>query len=42
MARLAKVVLPGYPHYIIQRGNRRQEVFFETGDYEHYLELSMN
>lgn len=39
MARLARVVLPGYPHHIIQRGNRRQDVFFKTSDYEHYLEL---
>jgi putative transposase len=39
MARLARVVLPGYPHHIIQRGNRRQDVFFIEGDYEYYLEL---
>jgi len=39
MARLARVVLPGYPHHITQRGNRRQDVFFKKGDYEHYLEL---
>ena len=39
MARLARVVLPGYPHHITQRGNRRQDVFFNEGDYEHYLEL---
>ena len=39
MARLARVVLPGYPHHIIQRGNRRQDVFFKTSDYEYYLEL---
>ncbi|MCF6282618.1 MAG: transposase, partial [Candidatus Polarisedimenticolaceae bacterium] len=39
MARLARVVLPGYPHHITQRGNRRQEVFFCDEDYQHYLEL---
>jgi len=39
MARLARVVLPGHPHHIIQRGNRRQDVFFEQGDYEYYLRL---
>ena len=39
MARLARVVLPGYPHHITQRGNRRQDVFFKESDYEHYLEL---
>ncbi|MCF6256590.1 MAG: transposase [Gammaproteobacteria bacterium] len=39
MARLARVVLPGYPHHITQRGNRRQDVFFTDSDYEYYLEL---
>ncbi|MEN8177733.1 MAG: transposase [Pseudomonadota bacterium] len=39
MARLARVVLPGYPHHITQRGNRCQDVFFQDSDYEHYLEL---
>jgi len=39
MARLARVVLPGYPHHITQRGNRRQDVFFNDSDYEYYLEL---
>lgn len=37
MARLARVVLPGHPHHIIQRGNRRQDVFFQDEDYEAYL-----
>ncbi len=39
MPRLARVVLPGYPHHISQRGNRRQRVFFNVGDYAHYLQL---
>ncbi len=39
MARLARVVLPGYPHHVTQRGNRRQDVFSEPADYEFYLEL---
>ena len=39
MARLARVVLPGYPHHIIQRGNRRQDVFLVEEDYEQYLQL---
>jgi len=39
MARLARVILPGYPHHITQRGNRRQDVFFCEGDYQYYLEL---
>jgi len=28
MARLARVIVPGYPFYITQRGNRRQQTFF--------------
>ena len=39
MARLARVVVPGYPHHITQRGNRRQKVFFKESDYIYYLEL---
>jgi putative transposase len=39
MARLARVVLPGYPHHIIQQGNRRQDVFFCDDDYIFYLKL---
>ena len=39
MPRLARVILPGYPHHIIQRGNRRQDVFFCDGDYFFYLDL---
>ena len=39
MARIARVVAPGYPHHITQRGNRRQRTFFNTGDYTEYLNL---
>ena len=39
MARLARVVVPGYPHHITQRGNRRQKVFFRESDYSCYLDL---
>ena len=39
MARLARVVIPGIPHHITQRGNRRQRVFFNSADYDAYLEL---
>ena len=39
MARLARVVAPGYPHHITQRGNRRQETFFREEDYKLYIEL---
>jgi putative transposase len=33
------VVVPGYPHHVTQRGNRRQQTFFGNGDYGLYREL---
>jgi len=39
MARLARVVVPGYPHHITQRGNRRQQTFFCDEDYQEYIGL---
>ena len=39
MARLARVVIAGVPHHVTQRGNGRQQTFFETGDYALYLDL---
>ena len=39
MARMGRVVCPGLPHHITQRGNRRQQTFFNDGDYRFYLYL---
>ena len=39
MARIARAVAPGYPHHVTQRGNRRQQTFFNDEDYQAYLEL---
>jgi len=39
MARLPRLVLPGYPYHVTQRGNRRQQVFFESADYVLYRDL---
>jgi len=39
MVRLARVVIPGMPHHVTQRGNRRQQTFFRDEDYAAYLEL---
>ena len=39
MARLARVVIPGLPHHVTQRGNRREAIFFEDGDHEVYMDL---
>lgn len=39
MARMARVVAPGLPHHVTQRGNRRQQTFFCEDDYRFYLKL---
>jgi len=39
MARLARLVVPGLPHLVTQRGNRGGQTFFEKGDYALYLDL---
>ena len=39
MARLARVVGPGLPHLVTQRGNRRQQTFFCDEDYQQYVDL---
>jgi len=39
MPRTARVVVPGYPHHITQRGSRRQRTFFDDSDYRAYLGL---
>lgn len=39
MARIARVVGPGLPHHVTQRGNRRQTTYFTEDDYRVYLEL---
>jgi len=40
MARIARVVVPGYPHHVTQRGNRRQKTFFEKDAFHAYPELT--
>lgn len=39
MTRLARVVVPGIPHHVTQRGNRRLDTFLCDGDYEFYIAL---
>ena len=39
MVRRARIILPGEPHHVTQRGNRRQKVFFTTDDYQFYINL---
>ena len=39
MARLARVVVPGLPHHVTQRGNGGARVFFSDDDHALYLKL---
>jgi len=39
MARIARVVIPGIPHHITQRGNRRMQTFFCDDDYQEYMSM---
>ena len=40
MARFRRLVAPGYPHHITQRGVRRQTTFFDEHDYRRYVRLA--
>jgi len=33
LARIGRIVVPGLPHHVTQRGNRRQPILFEPGDH---------
>jgi putative transposase len=33
------MIIPGVPHHVTQRGNRRERIFFEPGDEALYLDL---
>lgn len=37
MPRMGRVVLPNYPHHIVQRGHNRQVVFAAAEDYLRYI-----
>jgi len=39
MPRSARLIVPGYPHHVTQRGCRRQRTFFDESDYLDYLKL---
>ncbi|WP_273823364.1 MULTISPECIES: transposase [Pseudomonas] len=38
MPRMGRIVLPNYPHHVVQRGHNRQIVFADAEDYHRYLE----
>lgn len=40
MARMSRIVVPGTPHHVTQRGNRRQRTFFGDADFVRYLQLA--
>ena len=37
MPRQARLIVPGLPHHIVQRGHNRSAVFIEESDYQYYL-----
>jgi putative transposase len=39
MGRIARIVVPGLPHHVTQRGNRRMDTFFGDDDNRAYLQL---
>ena len=39
MSRIARLVVPNLPHHITQRGNGRQKVFYDEGDYITFRDL---
>jgi putative transposase len=39
MPRVARIVVPGVPHHVTQRGNNRQDVFFVDDDRRVYLKI---
>ena len=39
MSRLPRLIIPGIPYHVTQRGNRRAQTFFEDADYALYSDL---
>jgi putative transposase len=39
MPRLPRLILPGLPHHVTQRGNYRQDVFYRDEDRQTYLHM---
>jgi len=39
MSRLARMVVPGLPHHVTQRGNHREAIFFEDRDQQIYCDM---
>lgn len=39
MARFPRIVVPGVPHHVTQRGARKMKVFFTRADYRSYIAI---
>ena len=39
MSRIARAIAPGFPHHVVQRGNNKDQVFFDREDRRRYLSL---
>ncbi len=39
MPKFPRLVAPGYPHHVTQRGIRKQQTFFDDSDYRAYIDL---
>lgn len=39
MARISRIVVPGLPHHVTQRGNHQQDIFLSDDDYRVYRSL---
>jgi putative transposase len=39
MPRSSRIVVPGLPHHVTQRGNRRERIFLQPGDEKRYLDI---
>ena len=39
MPKFPRLVVPGYPHHVTQRGIRKQQTFFDDSDYQAYIDL---
>ncbi len=40
MPKFPRLVVPGLPHHVTQRGVRRQDTFFSEADYRRYLDIA--
>lgn len=38
MPRASRIVIPSVPHHVVQRGNRRQPIFFSEADRSRYID----